>query len=98
MMEALKSMEEQYHIKITCSIEDEPLGTAGPINLAKEIICKDNPDQLFFVFNADIICEYPLSKLVEFHKAHGKEGTIMTTRVQNPSKYGVIVPDEDGNI
>ena len=51
--------------------------SAGPINLAKEIICKDNEEQLFFVFNSDIICDFPLEKLIAFHKAHGKEGTIM---------------------
>lgn len=52
---------------------------AGPINLAREIICKDNEEQLFFVFNSDIICDFPLEKLIAFHKAHGKEGTIMVT-------------------
>jgi len=51
--------------------------TAGPINLAKDIICKDNEEQLFFVFNSDIICDFPLDKLIAFHKSHGKEGTIM---------------------
>ena len=29
--------------------------------------------------------------LIAFHKAHGKEGTIMVTRVEDPSKYGVVV-------
>jgi mannose-1-phosphate guanylyltransferase len=29
-----------------------------------------------------------------FHKAHGKEGTILVTQVSEPSKYGVVVYDE----
>jgi mannose-1-phosphate guanylyltransferase len=29
--------------------------------------------------------------LVKFHKAHGKEGTIIVTKVEEPSKYGVVV-------
>lgn len=85
-------------MKITISVEYEPMGTAGPIRLAKEHIIKDNPSGLFFVFNSDVICDYPLTKFIEFHKAHGKEGTILATTVEDPSKYGVIVHKDDGQI
>ena len=34
MMAALIEMEKEYKLKITCSLEDEPLGTAGPLKLA----------------------------------------------------------------
>lgn len=74
------------------------MGTAGPIRLAKEHILRDNESGLFFVFNSDVICEYPLDKLITFHKNHGKEGTIIVTEVQDPSKYGVVVAQEDGLI
>jgi len=94
MMKELAVLEERYKLKITCSLEDEPLGTAGPIRLAKELILKDNTEGLLFVFNSDVICNYPLEKLIEFHKSHGKEGTIMVTEVKDPSKYGVVVADE----
>jgi mannose-1-phosphate guanylyltransferase len=72
------------------------MGTAGPIRLAKDKILKDNASGLFFVFNSDVICDYPLDKFIEFHKAHGKEGTILVTPVEDPSKYGVIVAKDDG--
>jgi mannose-1-phosphate guanylyltransferase len=65
------------------------LGTAGPLRLAEEILGKD--DSPFFVLNADVTCEYPFKKLAEFHKAHGDEGTIVVTKVEEPSKYGVVV-------
>jgi mannose-1-phosphate guanylyltransferase len=80
------------------SIEDEPMGTAGPIRLAKEKILADNSSGLLFVFNSDVICEFPLEKLVEYHKSHGKEGTILVTTVEDPTKYGVVVSREDGQI
>lgn len=53
---------------------------------------------MLFVFNSDVICDYPLEKLLAFHKAHGKEGTILTTIVVDPSKYGVVISDEAGKI
>lgn len=36
--------------------------------------------------------------MIDFHKSHGKEGTIMVTKVEEPSKYGVIVGKENGLI
>jgi len=65
------------------------LGTAGPLRLAEDVLGKD--DSPFFVLNSDVICEYPFNKLVEFHKSHGQEGTIVVTKVEEPSKYGVVV-------
>ena len=95
MMKELKILEEKYKLKITCSLESEPLGTAGPIRLAKDIILADNESNLLFVFNSDVICKYPLDKMVAFHKSHGGEGTIMVTQVKDPSKYGVVVADSN---
>lgn len=86
----------QYGIKITCSLESEPLGTAGPLRLAQDMLLADNPSGLFFVLNADIICDYPLNEMVEFHKKHGCEGTLVVTKVEDPSRYGVIVASQEG--
>ena len=97
-MKELKPLEEKYKVKITCSLETEPMGTAGPIRLAKDLILADNPSGLLFVFNSDVICHYPLDKMVEYHKSHGQEGTIMVTEVKDPTKYGVVVAKEDGKI
>jgi mannose-1-phosphate guanylyltransferase len=96
MMQSIKEYESKYGIKITCSLESEPLGTAGPIKLAEKLLTTDNESDMFFVFNSDVICEYPLDKLVEYHKAHKQEGTIMVTRVEEPSRYGVVIAKENG--
>ena len=85
----LKQYEQRFNIKITFSIETEPLGTAGPLKLAEAVLGKD--DQPFFVLNSDVICDYPFADLADFHKAHGDEGTIVVTKVEEPSKYGVVV-------
>ena len=81
--------EKQFGINITISIESEPLGTAGPLKLAETVLRKD--DSPFFVLNSDITCEYPFKELAAFHKSHGDEGTIVVTKVEEPSKYGVVV-------
>jgi UTP-glucose-1-phosphate uridylyltransferase len=35
--------------------------------------------------------------LLDFHLQHGKQGTIMVTRVDEPSKYGVVVCKQNSN-
>jgi len=64
LVEALKEYESTYGIKITLSLEDKPLGTAGPIRLAKERLTSEGENEIFFVFNSDIICNYPLEDLI----------------------------------
>lgn len=48
-------------------------------------------DEPFFVLNSDIICDFPFDKMLEAHKQSGAEGTILVTKVDEPSKYGVVV-------
>ncbi|XP_078487874.1 mannose-1-phosphate guanylyltransferase catalytic subunit beta [Ciona intestinalis] len=80
-------------IEIIFSQEEEPLGTAGPIALARKYL--GSCSEPFFVLNSDVISDYPFSNLLEFHKGHGKEGTICVAKVEEPSKYGVVVYEKD---
>ncbi|KAJ3151798.1 mannose-1-phosphate guanyltransferase [Geranomyces variabilis] len=88
----MKKYEQEYKVNITFSIETEPLGTGGPLALAKEILAKNNDP--FFVLNSDVICEFPFHEMAAIHKSHGGEGTILVTKVEDPSKYGVVVNKE----
>ncbi|CUS10506.1 unnamed protein product [Tuber aestivum] len=98
MISVLNKYQEQYGVNITFSVESEPLGTAGPLKLAEETLGKNQ--EPFFVLNSDVICDYPFKDLAAFHKSHGQEGTIVVTKVEEPSKYGVVVhkPGHDSRI
>ncbi|KAF8782568.1 mannose-1-phosphate guanyltransferase beta-A-like [Argiope bruennichi] len=91
----IKQDEAKLGIKISISQEFEPLGTAGPLALARKELEGDEP---FFVLNSDIVCDFPFKDMITFHKHHGQEGTIVVTRVEEPSKYGVVVYDEHGKV
>lgn len=75
MQATMKEYEEKLGVRITFSVENEPLGTAGPLALAKSILGKDS--EPFFVLNSDIICDFPFEEMIAFHKKHGAEGTIL---------------------
>eukprot|EP00245_Coleochaete_scutata_P009373 TRINITY_DN3073_c0_g1_i1.p1 TRINITY_DN3073_c0_g1~~TRINITY_DN3073_c0_g1_i1.p1 ORF type:complete len:362 (-),score=79.27 TRINITY_DN3073_c0_g1_i1:1045-2130(-) len=94
MLSFLKDFEAKLKIKITCSQEKEPMGTAGPLALARDKLL-DGSGEPFFVLNSDVISEYPLRQMLAFHKSHGGEASLMVTKVEEPSKYGVVVMDEE---
>lgn len=96
MEQELSEQAKRLGVKLIFSHETEPLGTAGPLALAKDILCAS--DDPFFVLNSDIICEFPFKTLAAFHQNHGHEGTIVVTKVEEPSKYGVVVYGDQGRI
>ena len=51
--------------------------SAGPLALAGDVLRQDSDP--FFVLNSDIICDFPFQKMIEFHRHHGKEGTIVVS-------------------
>lgn len=81
MVSFLNQYEAELGIKIVCSQEREPMGTAGPLALAREKL-DDGSGEPFFVLNSDVISEYPLLEMIAFHKSHGGEASIMVTKVR----------------
>ncbi|XP_046971989.1 mannose-1-phosphate guanyltransferase beta [Vanessa cardui] len=96
MEKELTEQVSKLGVSLTFSHETEPLGTAGPLALARELLSA-SPEP-FFVLNSDVICDFPFKELAKFHRSHGKEGTIVVTKVKEPSKYGVVVYKDDGEI
>lgn len=97
MMGFLEEWSSKLGVKIVCSQEKEPMGTAGPLALARSIL-DDGQGTPFFVMNSDVICEYPMKEMLDFHKARNAEATILVTKVEDPTKYGVLVMDEYGQV
>jgi len=75
---------KRFGVNITYIEEDEPLGTAGPLKLAKELI-KDS----FIVCNADELKEINLIDMFMAHKDNNATATIALTSIDDTSKYGV---------
>ncbi len=80
-------------IRIRYADEPQALGTAGPVKLAEPML-----DERFAVLNGDILTDVDLSSVVAFHEARGARVTLTLTPVEDPSSYGVIVTDGDGEV
>lgn len=75
-------------MQLTYSVEEIPLGTAGSVRHAAELL-----DETFVVISGDALTDFDLTELVRRHKACGAMASITLTRVPNPLEYGVIVTD-----
>ena len=80
-------------VELHYAVEPEPLDTAGAIGFAAR---DAGIDDTFIVMNGDIMSDLDLSALVAFHRAHGAEGTLHLTPVDDPSQFGVVETDADG--
>jgi NDP-mannose synthase len=83
---------EQLGLKIRYSVEDEPLGTAGPLTLLKGLT------DTFLVSNGDVLTTLCLADLVAYHQAQGAMATIAMHRRQVKVDLGVIELDGDNRI
>ncbi len=75
--------------------EDRPLGDAGPIRLVDTLI---GLTDTFLVVNGDIFTNIDFAEVIRYHKRVGAVATIVLTEVDDPSRYGVAVIDEDTRI
>ena len=64
---------------------------AGPLALARDHLTVD--EEPFFVLNSDVVCAFPFKQMVDFHKSHGREGSIV---VSSDTVYLVVVNSSAG--
>lgn len=74
-------------------VEPAPLGTAGAVRYAG-----DSLRESVVVFNGDVLTEVNLAEVIALHRARGAKATIVLTPVENPTAYGLVETDADGNI
>jgi NDP-sugar pyrophosphorylase family protein len=82
----------KWGVKLDYSYEPEPLGTAGPLALIK------NLNETFLVMNADVLTNLDYQELLAYHQRHGGMATISAYERQVKIDLGVIIPDGDCRI
>ncbi len=76
-------------------VEEEPLGTAGPVRLAADAGVLA---ERFLVLNGDTLTDFDLSAEVDQHERTGAEGTLALMAVEDTASYGAVPTDEDGRV
>ena len=80
-------------IKIRYVVEPAPLGTGGAVKYAG-----DKLTESVVVFNGDVLTQIDLAAVLRLHRERKAKATIVLTPVENPSAYGLVETDPQGNI
>src|SRR5207302_10342135 len=74
-------------------VEPAPLGTAGAVRYAGESL-----HESVVVFNGDVLTQVDLGAVVALDRWRRAKATIVLTPVENPTAYGLVEIDPEGNI
>jgi len=74
----------KFGVNLSYIEEKKPLGTAGPLKLAKDIL-----RETFIVSNGDELKDINIAEMYNLHKKSNALATIALTAVEDPSAYGV---------
>jgi NDP-sugar pyrophosphorylase family protein len=74
-------------------VEPAPLGTAGAVRYANSSL-----DETVVVFNGDVLTQVDLAAALRLHRERKAKATIVLTPVENPSAYGLVETDPEGNV
>jgi mannose-1-phosphate guanylyltransferase len=89
--------DEHHGMRLRYLVEDEPLGTAGPLRLAADegMLVDSGP---ILVVNGDCLTDFDLSAELRQHEATGARGTIALAAVEDTASYGVVPTNENGEV
>ena len=80
-------------VRLRYVVEPDPLGTGGAIKYAAAGI-----DDTLVVLNGDVLTGIDLQAVVRRHRERAARATIVLTPVDEPSAYGVVETDDEGNV
>lgn len=83
----------RFHTKLHYVVEQSPLGTAGAFKNAEPLL--DGPT---VVFNGDILGDFDLTEIIRSHRRRSAVATLVLTRVDNPSAYGLVETEKSGRV
>jgi len=82
-----------YGVTLRYAVETEPLGTAGGVRNAIDLL-----GGLVLVFNGDVLTDADLSAMLRFHADRRAAATIDLVPVPDPTPYGLVELGEAGRI
>ncbi len=83
----------RFGVKLHYSIEDTPLGSAGAAKKAEEYL-----RETFLVINGDNFIDLDYTAMINLHRERKAKVTIALTRVDDPTRYGLVETDSRGKV
>lgn len=82
-------------VRLRYVVEDEPLGTAGPVRLAYD---EGLLEERLLILNGDLLTDMDLGAELEQHERTGARVTLALVAVDDTLSYGVVDTDAEGRV
>jgi mannose-1-phosphate guanylyltransferase/phosphomannomutase len=82
-----------FGVKITYVTPIADMGTAGAVKAAEKYL-----DERFLVISGDLLTDFNLKKIIDFHTDNKAKATITLTSVKDPLQFGVVITDKEKRI
>jgi mannose-1-phosphate guanylyltransferase / phosphomannomutase len=82
-----------FDVKITYATPIEDLGTAGAVKYAEKFL-----GERFLLISGDLLTDFNLRRIIEFHEERKALATITLTSVKDPLQFGVVITDKEKRI
>ena len=92
-IEQLLGDGSKYGVLLRYITEPRPMGTGGAYRFAA-----NNISETTVVLNGDVLTDFDISSLVEFHREKNAAATITLVPVADPSRYGLVELDKDARV
>jgi mannose-1-phosphate guanylyltransferase/phosphomannomutase len=83
----------EFGVQITYATEEAPLGTAGSVANARELLTEP-----FLVISGDVLTDLDLSAVVAFHRQRNALATLALQAVEDPLEFGIVITQPDGAV
>ncbi len=82
-----------FGVRITYVTPLQDMGTAGAVKAAQKYL-----DSTFMVISGDLLTDFNLKKILDFHLEKRAKATITLTSVKDPLQFGVVITDKEKRI
>jgi len=83
----------RFGVRMTYVTATEDFNTAGAVKNAQQYL-----GEPFVVISGDLMTDFDLTALLDYHRRKKAAATITLTRVTDPLSYGIVIIDEAGRI
>ena len=94
--EAVKEATESR--KVSYSLQKDQLGTGHAVMCTKEFLEGNDGIVAIFVGDGPLITENTVREMLEYHQKGEFKATILTSKMDNPAKYGRVIRNENNEV
>ena len=93
-----EAVKKQLGSSVQYAQQKEQLGTAHAVWMSKDILAEQNGVTIVLTGDTPLVQSETLRRLLDYHQSKQAAATVLTSIVEDPTGYGRIIRDENGDV